>query len=133
MHRNKCYNKTTPVWVDERASSSSLDAHCSWLCFPAGAPESALSCQAVFLADYHPHPKKLDHEVIQPIFIHRHIFFLKNQKHQHTHKHTQSQACSVTLQFCRVISLSTDSEIKPVVSVSTCVSVCVCEPFNGSM
>lgn len=87
--------------------------NCSWLCFPAGAPESALSCQAVFLAEYHSHRKILDHAVIQPIVTHTGTL----KKQQDTHKRTQSQACSVTSQQCWVISLSTDtdSEMKPVV------------------
>lgn len=115
MHSQQMHNNTTLVWVDERASHCSLDANCSWVCFPAGTLEFALSCQAVFLAEYHSHPEKLDHAVIQPVFMHRHI---NTQTHT---QNSQSQACSVTLQLCWVISLSTDSEMKSVVCVYVCV------------
>lgn len=125
-----------PVWVDKRAACCSLDSSCTWLCFPAGALESLLSCQAVFLADYRSHPEKLDHAAIQPIFIHSHNLRIKKTvAHTHTHaltrKHTQSQACSVTLHLCWGSSLNTDTdgEMKPVMQ-RLIPSQCVRERFK---
>lgn len=87
MHSQQIlYNKTTPVRVNKRAPWMQ---NCSWLCFTTGAPESALNCQAVFLAGYHSHPKKLDHAVIQPIITHRQI-----KKKNPTTTHTLTNAHS---------------------------------------
>lgn len=79
INSQSTYNKTMPAWVDRNGSM--LLSGCSWLCFPAGAHGSVLSCQSVSLADYHSHPEKLDHAVIQPIFIHRHNPRIKTHAH----------------------------------------------------
>lgn len=67
IRKEFCTTKTTVVWVDKRAP------RCSWLHFPCWSYWICTQMSSCLPGRLSLSPKKLDHAVIQPNFIHRNI------------------------------------------------------------